>query len=158
MNTCIAILFSWPMYLCTNVEILQPHLAPTETWLLVLGSHLFFVNESLVSCVSVTVTNWQTWWRLSTTILRLVCWSSRLPLHLDPPHTCLLISGIVAQNLKGSQSSNHLHQYLRKNIKFLSMARFTWRGPQIKTCKSYNYLLTKSRFSLVCNCRCYVVE
>jgi hypothetical protein len=118
MNTCIAILFSWPMYLCTNVEIIKPHLAPTETRLLVLDSNLFFVNESLVSCVSVTVTNWQTWWRLSTTILRLVCWSSRRPLHLDPPHTCLIISGIVAQNLKGSRSSNHLHQYLRKNITF----------------------------------------
>lgn len=99
-----------------------------------------------VSCVSVTVTNWQAWWRLSTTTPRLVCWNSHHHHHLHPPRTYLLIYGIVAQNLKGSQSSNHLHQYLRKNIKFLSTARFTWREPQINVCKSYNYLLPKQDF------------
>jgi hypothetical protein len=104
------------VYLCTNVEILKPHLAPTEALLLVLGSYQSLVNGyPLMSAVSITVIGWQAWCRLSTTTLRPECWNSRRHHHLDPLRTYQLICGTVAQNWKGSQNSNRLHQYLWKN-------------------------------------------
>jgi hypothetical protein len=109
---------------------------------------VFFVNESLVSSVSTTAADWWAWWRLSTTTLRLVCWNSRPHHHLDLLRTYLLTCGIGVQNLKGSQSSNPLHQYLRTNIKFVSTGWLTWRrGAQISTHKSHNYLPMKTTFT-----------
>jgi hypothetical protein len=119
----------------TNAEIPKPLVAPTEASL-VLGSNLFLVNESLVSYVSITAIGWQAWGRLSTTTLRLACWNSRPHRHLDPLRTCRLVCGTVAQNSKGSQNSNRLHQYLWKNSNIFKYSTLTWRGVQINMCKS----------------------